>query len=63
MISGADRFLTGLEQHDIPYMVLTNNSIYTPGDLAARLHSSGLDIAPAWIWASATATTHFLSSP
>lgn len=62
MIPGADRFLAGLEKHDIPYMVLTNNSIHTPRDLAARLRSSGLEIAPERIWTSATATTHFLSS-
>lgn len=62
MIPGAERFLTGLEEHDIPYMVLTNNSIHTPRDLAARLRSSGLNIPPERIWTSASATTHFLSS-
>lgn len=62
VIPGAEQFLHNLETHDVPYMVLTNNSIHTPGDLAARLHSSGLDIPPERIWTSATATAHFLSS-
>lgn len=62
MIPGADRFLTALEEHEIPYMVLTNNSIHTPRDLSARLRSSGLNIPADRIWTSATATTHFLSS-
>lgn len=62
MIPGAERFLHGLEEHGVPYMVLTNNSIHTPRDLAARLRTTGLNIPPERIWTSATATAHFLSS-
>ena len=62
MIPGADRFLHALVQNDIEFMVLTNNSIFTPRDLSARLRSSGLDIPPERIWTSATATAHFLKS-
>jgi NagD protein len=40
--------------------VLTNNSIYTPRDLSARLASSGLEVPPESIWTSALATAQFL---
>lgn len=60
MIPGADRFLEQLIDHDVEFMVLTNNSIHTPRDLSARLASQGLDIPPERIWTSATATADFL---
>jgi NagD protein len=40
--------------------VLTNNSIYTRRDLAARLRASGLDVPEDSIWTSALATARFL---
>lgn len=61
MIPGAAHFLQELEDNDIPYMVLTNNSIHTPRDLSARLRSTGLDIPAERIWTSATATVDFLT--
>jgi NagD protein len=42
--------------------VLTNNSIYTPRDLSARLRASGLDVPEESIWTSALATAAFLKS-
>src|SRR5689334_1569523 len=59
-IEGADRFLTRLRELGRPFMLLTNNSIYTPRDLAARLRASGLDVPEASIWTSALATAKFL---
>ena len=59
-IPGADRFLARLRELDRPFLVLTNNSIYTPRDLAARLSSSGLGVPEDAIWTSALATAHFL---
>ena len=44
-IPGADRFLARLRERGIPFLVLTNNSIYTRRDLAARLAASGLERA------------------
>ena len=41
-IPGADRFLARLKELGRPFMLLTNNSIYTQRDLAARLRASGL---------------------
>src|SRR5262245_7006113 len=59
-IPGADEFLRVLRAKGIPFMVLTNNSIYTRRDLAARLRASGLDIPEGSIWTSALATAKFL---
>jgi NagD protein len=59
-IPGADRFLARLRELELPFLVLTNNSIYTRRDLSARLRSSGLDVPEDAIWTSALATARFL---
>jgi NagD protein len=61
-LPGADRFLARLRELDLPFLLLTNNSIYTRRDLAARLQASGLDVAEDAIWTSALATARFLES-
>ena len=61
-LAGAKEFLAALEEKEIPFLVLTNNSIYTPRDLSARLHSSGLDVPEERIWTSALATASFLET-
>ncbi|MCX2734035.1 HAD-IIA family hydrolase [Saccharopolyspora sp. NFXS83] len=60
MVPGADRFLAELREQGRPFMVFTNNSIFTPRDLRARLHRTGLDIPESAIWTSALATAQFL---
>ncbi|MGC0365644.1 NagD protein [Rhodococcus sp. 27YEA15] len=62
MVPGADTLLAELTANEIPFMVLTNNSIRTPRDLRARLLNSGLDIPEESIWTSALATATFLAS-
>jgi 5'-nucleotidase len=59
-LPGADLFLARLREAGRPFLVLTNNSIYTPRDLSARLRASGLDIPEESIWTSALATARFL---
>jgi NagD protein len=59
-IPGADRFLGRLRELGTPFLVLTNNSIYTRRDLAARLRASGLEVPEEAIWTSALATARFL---
>ena len=61
-IQGADAFLDALTRRGTPFLVLTNNSIYTRRDLAARLKAIGLAVPEASIWTSALATAHFLDS-
>jgi NagD protein len=60
-IPGAAEFITALRDHGRPFLVLTNNSIFTPRDLRARLAVSGLDVPEESIWTSALATAQFLS--
>jgi NagD protein len=59
-LPGADRFLARLRELGRPFLLLTNNSIYTRRDLAARLQASGLDVPEESIWTSALATARFL---
>ena len=40
--------------------MLTNNPLYTPRDLAARLAASGLEVPEDAIWTAALATAQFL---
>src|ERR1700712_920590 len=60
-IPGAAEFLARLQERGLKFLVLTNNSIFTPRDLRARLLASGLDVPEAAIWTSALATAQFLS--
>jgi 5'-nucleotidase len=59
-IPGADEFVARLRARGARFLVLTNNSIYTPRDLAARLRTSGIDVPEESIWTSALATARFL---
>ena len=59
-LPGANEFLAALREKNIPFLVLTNNSVFTNRDLSARLANSGLDIPEENIWTSANATAAFL---
>src|SRR5712691_11246181 len=59
-IPGAERFLARLRERGLPFLVLTNNSIYTRRDLSARLSRGGLEVPEEAIWTSALATARFL---
>jgi NagD protein len=61
-IPGADRFLARLRERAVPFLVLTNNSMFTRRDLAARLRAIGLEVPEAAIWTSALATARFLEA-
>ena len=61
-VEGAGEFLRKIEASDRRYLVLTNNSTYTPADLAHRLHSMGLDVPSDRIFTSAMATAKFLDA-
>lgn len=60
-LPGAEEFLAALRRKNLPFLVLTNNSIFTNRDLSARLAYSGLDVPEENIWTSANATAAFLS--
>src|SRR6188768_3957961 len=61
-LPGASDLLQQWRDQGKPYLVLTNNSIFTPRDLSARLKASGLDVPEDRIWTSALATADFLHS-
>ncbi len=61
-LPGAAEFLAALRERELPFLLLTNNSIYTRRDLAARLRASGLDVPEEFIWTSASATARFLET-
>jgi NagD protein len=61
-LPGAADFLDRLVAAGRRFLVLTNNSIFTPRDLSARLARSGLQVPEASIWTSALATADFLST-
>jgi NagD protein len=60
-LPGAAEFLGRLIERDRRFLVITNNSIFTPRDLSARLARSGLLIPEESIWTSALATATFLA--
>ena len=60
-IPGASEFIEALKSSGMSFMVLTNNSIFTPRDLRARLLSSGIDVPAESIWTSALATAQFVA--
>jgi NagD protein len=61
-VPGAAELLKQWRDQGKPFLVLTNNSIYTPRDLSARLAISGLTVPEEAIWTSALATADFLQS-
>ncbi len=60
-LPGAAEFLARLVDTGRRFLVLTNNSIFTPRDLAARLSRSGITVPEEAIWTSALATADFLA--
>lgn len=62
LIPGADLFIGRLQETGTPFLVLTNNSIYTPRDLQFRLQHTGIELPVEAIWTSALATAAFLDS-
>ena len=60
-LPGSAEFLQRLVECERRFLVLTNNSIFTPRDLAARLARSGLIVPEQSIWTSALATATFLA--
>ncbi|HLS45160.1 MAG TPA: HAD-IIA family hydrolase [Ornithinicoccus sp.] len=60
-LPGAAEFVAELIETGTRFQLLTNNSIYTPRDLRARLAVGGIDVPEEAIWTSALATAQFLA--
>lgn len=61
LIPGADRFIHGLRQKEIPFRFLTNNSQRTRRDVATRLQRLGIEVEEEHVYTCAMATARFLS--
>jgi NagD protein len=59
-VPGAPEFVTRMRESGKPFLILTNNSIYTARDLQARLLRMGIEVPESSIWTSALATAQFL---
>lgn len=59
-IEGANNFINRLKKKSRKFLVLTNNPIYTPMDLAHRLQSIGLEVGDSNIFTAGLATATFL---
>ena len=60
-LPGASDFVAAMQHKGRPFLVLTNNSIFTPRDLQARLAQTGIELDERAIWTSALATAKFLA--
>jgi NagD protein len=61
-IPGAPEFIGRLTKREAKFLLLTNNSMYTPRDLQLRLERRGLQVPAESIYTSAMATARFLHS-
>jgi NagD protein len=59
-VPGAPEFIGKLRGSGKPFLILTNNSMYTARDLQARLARIGIEVPESAIWTSAMATAQFL---
>lgn len=62
VVPGAVQLLEQWKKNEQRFLILTNNSIYTPRDLRSRLLNVGLDVPEHCLWTSALATAQFLKS-
>ena len=60
-IPGAVEFIERLSAAGTPFLILTNNSRFTPQDHHSHLREAGLGIPPEAIFTSALATAQFLN--
>ncbi len=59
-LPGAAEFVARIRQRELPFLVLTNNSMYTRRDLCDRLAGMGISVPEENLWTSAVATARFL---
>ncbi len=62
LLPGANEFISRVRAAGSAFLILTNNSRYTPGDLQALLAHIGLQVAPEEVFTSALATGQFLQT-
>lgn len=60
-IPGAQEFIARLIETETPFLILTNNPMYTPRDLQYRLETQGLKLPDGHLYTAAMATAQFLA--
>ena len=60
-VPGAPEFVERMQQSGKPFLILTNNSMYTARDLQARLSRIGIEVPERAIWTAGMATAQFLA--
>ena len=60
MIPGADKFLDRLRSTGRPYLILTNNSLFSPREIRLELSEMGLNVEESHLWTSSLATAKFV---
>ena len=60
-IPGAQEFIARLVAGETPFLILTNNPMFTPRDLQHRLATAGLEVPERNLFTSAMATAQFLA--
>jgi NagD protein len=61
LIPGADRFIRELQQADVPFSFLTNNSQRTRRDVVTKLKRLGIEVEERHVFTCAMATARFLA--
>ena len=61
-IPGAQEFIARLMETETPFLILTNNPMFTPRDLQHRLATHGLDVPESTLFTAAMATAQFLDT-
>lgn len=62
LIPGANAFIERLHRKGNKFLILTNNPLYTPADLAHRLQRMGISLTLDHLYTSALATAAFLKA-
>jgi len=61
LIAGAERFIRELQEEDVPFLFLTNNSQRTRRDVAIKLSRLGIKVSESNVFTCAMATARFLA--
>jgi NagD protein len=61
-IPGAPEFIQTLQTNNIPYVFITNNSGYTPGDIVQKLAKFGIITTDEHVYTCAQATAQFVKN-
>lgn len=59
-VPGAKQFLNCLRERQHSFLIVTNNSLFTPRQLKHQLGEMGLEIDENQLWTSALATAHYV---